>query len=599
MEEKIVIFAAGSPSAYPLEYYNPETKSFEGVIPELYKGFSSESKFEIVYYMADGSDRREELLKNTQVDLVSSYPGEEGYEDCERLTVLSAEEADGLSEYTVYLTKAAPEDFKEELYEYISGVGQERVSGLLIEASREVPRDNTPVIVAVAIAVAAAVIITVLSVLLHRYRKRLRKALEDKEKDSVTGLGNIDYLKRYAKQFINDKNRPLYQLMYMYVDIDHIRRVGGSQEADDFMRHCAVTLQDYTSDSDILSRVSDHGFVIMKLSLDSGKAGDWLSEMLDRVRAYSKTYSKPYDTEMHVGIFPMKKDSKNLDEAVFSASQAAIYASDMNQEYCFCSDEMLSALVRDKQLQAGIERGFENKEFELYIQFYVDCDTESIVGGEALSRWNHPQRGLLAPAVFVPLMEREGMISRLDYYCLEKVCFFLEGLSAKGVKSFFVSCNFSRETFASLDFAQRAGAIIRRFSFPKELLILEITESQSVRNVSQIRKNILELKKLGISMMLDDFGEGFTSFYDLQKYPINGIKLDKNLVDHIMTQSGATILRVMIQVGHELGMTILAEGVESREQVEALKQMNCDVIQGFSFYRPIPEWEAENILTQR
>ena len=130
-------------------------------------------------------------------------------------------------------------------------------------------------------------------------------------------------------------------------------------------------------------------------------------------------------------------------------------------------------------------------------------------------------------------------------------------------------------------------------------MILEISESQSVRNVSQIRKNILELKKLGISIMLDDFGEGFTSFYDLQKYPINGIKLDKNLVDHIMTQSGATILRVMIQVGHELGMTILAEGVESREQVEALKQMNCDVIQGFSFYRPIPEWEAEKILTQR
>ena len=197
-------------------------------------------------------------------------------------------------------------------------------------------------------------------------------------------------------------------------------------------------------------------------------------------------------------------------------------------------------------------------------------------------------------------MEREKMISRLDYYCLKEVCFFLESLLEKGVDTFFVSCNFSRETFAAADFAQKVQEILNGFTFPRELLILEITESVSVKNTGQIQQNIIELKKFGVRVALDDFGEGFTSFYDLQKYPIDGIKLDKGLVDHIMTPSGASILKAMIQVGHELNMTILAEGVETDEQVCALQEIHCDVIQGFRFSHPLPRWEAtEQIIQNR
>ena len=138
------------------------------------------------------------------------------------------------------------------------------------------------------------------------------------------------------------------------------------------------------------------------------------------------------------------------------------------------------------------------------------------------------------------------------------------------------------------------------FTFPRELLILEITESVSVKNTGQIQQNIIELKKFGVRVALDDFGEGYTSFYDLQKYPIDGIKLDKGLVDHIMTPSGASILKAMIQVGHELNMTILAEGVETDEQVRALQEIHCDVIQGFRFSHPLPRWEAtEQIMQNR
>ncbi|NLA86344.1 MAG: EAL domain-containing protein, partial [Clostridiales bacterium] len=124
-----------------------------------------------------------------------------------------------------------------------------------------------------------------------------------------------------------------------------------------------------------------------------------------------------------------------------------------------------------------------------------------------------------------------------------------------------------------------------------------ITESAAVRNTAQISLNVLAMKELGVSIVLDDFGEGFSSFYDLQKYPLDALKLNKSLIDNILSATGKAILKGLIQVGHELGMTILAEGVETDEQVEALQALNCDVIQGFRFYYPLPAWDAkEKIL---
>ena len=167
------------------------------------------------------------------------------------------------------------------------------------------------------------------------------------------------------------------------------------------------------------------------------------------------------------------------------------------------------------------------------------------------------------------------------------------------IETFFISCNFSRETFAAADFVDRCMEIMGSYHFPRELLIFELTESVPTKNISQIQRNIIALKEYGVRIALDDFGEGFTSFYDLQKYPVDGIKLDKSLIDNIMTESGEAILKAMIQVGHELGVTILVEGVETDEQVQTLQKLRCDVIQGFRFYYPLPDWEAKNKVLEQ
>lgn len=597
MEEKTLIFVAGNPDAYPLEYYDSDTETYEGVIPRLLREFSEQSTYEIVYYQPGKSDRRSQLAENLQVDLLSGYtPGDPAPENAGEATLFQAEHQGTSYSYRIYFTAAAPEALKAELQTYLGAVSQEEVTGLLMETARE-PQTHSGVYWALgSLGLAVLLLITALALLVRRYRKKLREARETVETDDTTGLGNLDYLTRYYRQYVNDQNRILYQVIYFYVDTDRLRRISGSQESDEFLRYCGVILEEYLGDSDILAKVSEHGFVMLKLTGSADTLDSWLSTILDRIRGYTKLYGKPFESNVYAGVYALKPQDRDLHEMIFQASQGAYAAQREGVGYLYCSPQMVETFARERQLQARIDEAFSNREFQLYLQFYVDAHSFKIVGGEALARWNHPQKGVLMPGVFIPLMEREKMISRLDYYCLEEVCAFLQSLAEDDIDTFFISCNFSRETFASPDFAAQVRTILEPYTFPRELLILEITESAAVRDVAQIQQNTMALKEYGVRVALDDFGEGFTSFYDLQKYAIDGIKLDKGLVDHILTPCGASILKAMIQVGHELNLTILAEGVETDEQVRALQKIHCDVIQGFRFSRPLPQREARKQL---
>ena len=601
MEDKITIYIAGNPDAYPIEYYDKESQAFKGVIPSLLEDFSKQSSYDIIYYDADSKDNREDLAKNNQVDIISANTSEEiSVDRANAISMFKAEDENGEDiSYYLSFTNAAPDGLKTELKDFITSVSQQEVNNLLVEMAQITPGQEVyPKIAAGLIGVIVGLIILIV-LLVRSYRIKLKKALQDVETDETTGLGNLEYMRRYYSQFINDKNRILYNLVYFYVDTDRLRKIGNSRETEEFLRYCAVILKEYTGDTDILAKVSDQGFVILKQSYDNEKTDEWIMAILKRIRSYTQQYSKPFESDMNVGIYPMKQQDRDLDEMIFHASQGAYMAAKEGVDYVYCSEQMLQKCIQERQLQSKAEEAFEKHQFKLYIQFYVDSDTGSIVGGEALSRWHHPQKGILSPSEFVPFMERENMISSLDFYCLKEVCEFLQEMAKNNIKTFFISCNFSRGTFASPEFPERVKEILQQYNFPRELLIFEITESEETKDVLQMQENISELKKFGVSVVLDDFGEGFTSFYDLQKYNIDGVKLDKGLVDQILTPRGKTILKYMVKVGHELQITILAEGVENEEQVNVLQEIGCDVIQGYYFYYPMPDWEAKTKILQQ
>lgn len=600
MEEKIVIYAAGNPDAYPLEYYDALTQSYQGIIPDLFRTFSEQSQYEIIYYQPDSKDHREQLGKNNQVDLLSGYAPSDTAPECAGTITLFQVTLDGTEQvYPLHITAAAPEEFRTELEGFLSSVTQAEISGMLLENAVTPQHSPAGPWIFGTLMLALVILVTVLLMVRKKYRKQLSKARSEVETDKVTGIGNMEHLSHYYNRYISDQNRILYQLFYFHIDSDHLRRMASSEETNDFLRYCSMVLQEHTGNSDLLVSLSDQAFVLLKLNGSNHKTGMWLSSLLEKLRSYPNLYDKPFDVSVHAGICPLELGSRDLDELIFNARQCALAAARNNVDYELCSRQLLQKFAQDKLLQAHLEQAFERHEFQLYIQFYVDAQDFHIVGGEALSRWNHPQKGVLPPSDFIPLMDEKHAISRLDYYCLREVCEFLEDLYTQHIDTFFVSCNFSRATFAANDFVSQIKEIVDRYSFPKELLIFELTENTSVPHITQIQANAIALKEYGIRIALDDFGEGFTSFFDLLRYPIDGLKLDKSLVDSILTPNGNAILKAMVQVGHEMDMTILVEGVESELQVLAAQQLHCDVIQGFYFHIPLPSWEAKHQILKQ
>lgn len=221
MEEKTLIYVAGNPDAYPLEYFDKDTQTYAGVIPELLAEFSDQSTYEIVYYEADGTDHREELAKQKQVDLLSGYEaGEELPENTGVVTLFPGEDA-----YTLYFTEAAPAAFQSDLRAYLEQVSPAEVTGLLMASVETPPNTQGMYWTLGAMGAAILVMAAVLLLTVRRYRRRLKESQQNVETDETTGLGNMEYLERYYKQYINDKNRILYQAVYFYVDTDRLRRL--------------------------------------------------------------------------------------------------------------------------------------------------------------------------------------------------------------------------------------------------------------------------------------------------------------------------------------------------------------------------------------
>lgn len=595
---EMIIYVAGNPDAYPIEYYDSESQSFEGLLPELLSRFAAEHGYELKYYAAGAEDQRQEMAQNCQVDLVSGITtGEQFAHTKETLTVLESE-LDGMAlTYGIGVSEIAPDQLLGELGAYLSQVEESSKTGILVAQAGESPQgfgEATPVIISLSIAV--LVLLAVLAAVVGRYRRKLESIVKNKAVDETTGVGNLEYLRQSFERMVNDRTRILYGMFYFYIDTEKMERKNGSGKTRDFLQYTASVLQEYTSNTDILARAGEHGFALLRLCAGEDEASQWFGPILPRIRDYGKR--QDIFVGIGTGVYWLGSDDRDLGEILFNVGQCAQNAYHDEQDLAVCDAGMLHHIAEEQRLRQDIARALDHDEFQLYIQFYVGTSIHRIVGGEALSRWEHPERGLLYPAKYIPLMERDGLVARLDYYILDKSCRFLQRLYQDGITDFFISCNFSRGTFVAEDFVFRCEEIIERYQFPKEMLIFELTESQDVKNTQGLKRNIRAIKELGIRIALDDFGEGFTSFFDIQEYDLDILKLDKGLIDNMNTNPGDSIIRAMVQVGHELGMEVLAEGVETDEQARCLKELHCDVIQGFRFHYPIPALEAWKNLKQ-
>ena len=422
------------------------------------------------------------------------------------------------------------------------------------------------------LAILALLLALVLTLL--RLRKRKQEAAPKRSED---GLDSLDTLK---KAFANTAGSPVrsgYALVCIHLDLDQIGRLWGYERARELLRHGAQTLRKEAG-GDILAQCGED-LLALRRTADAQEAARWADHVVQEIRSTFPMELRARD--IAAGVYPLAAASHDFGYTLFHVCQCARSACREERTSRLCGTDQCRFCQERWDLLDDFFKALERNEFQLYVQFFVHAGTFQIVGGEALSRWYHPKFGLLSPARYIPLLEETGQIEKLDILGMEMACEFLEELCQHQVQDFFLSCNFARKTFSAPDFVQRCLEVVQRYTFPRKLLILEVTESQQMTRaeMERLRLNIREIRAQGMRVIFDDFGMGFSSFRDLQDCPMDGLKLDKELVDNMHTEKGKIILNTLVEAGHRMGLTILAEGVEQEEQIAILQKLHCDAFQ--------------------
>lgn len=304
----------------------------------------------------------------------------------------------------------------------------------------------------------------------------------------------------------------------------------------------------------------------------------------------------PYSFSLQTGAYIVDNPSLEITIMQDRASMACRSRSSFEDGSCkFYDDSMLRRMRREEELNMLFESALEHHEFVVTLQPKVRLSDERIGGAEALVRWVHPQQGMIYPGEFIPLFEQNGRICRLDLYIFEEVCRTLHAWQQAGKPLFPVSVNLSRQHFSDPHFLDTYVEIATRYEIPRDMLELELTESiffddQGIENTKQ---QIKEMHRLGFRCSLDDFGSGYSSLGLLVEFDINVIKLDRRFFLDISNAKSRDVIASIVELAHRIGLSTVAEGIETQEQLDLLKGIGCDMVQGYIYSKPLSVAEFE------
>jgi len=307
---------------------------------------------------------------------------------------------------------------------------------------------------------------------------------------------------------------------------------------------------------------------------------------------------KEVKLQMSYGIYTVEDKEMELRQMEDRAAMARKAAkNNVVSNILFYREQFKETLYNRKFIEENMQTAITEGQFLMYLQPKYSISQNKIIGAEALVRWRHPERGMIYPDQFIPIIEENGFIQKVDYYIWEAACRFIRKCGETGITSCPISVNVSRIHLRDNECMQVLSDMIERNGIPRELLELEITETA---NDQQISAKALQLKDAGYTLLMDDFGSGYSSLNILLETPFDVIKLDKKFMENMMvSDKGRLILEQVVIMADKLNLGLLAEGVETKEQVEQLKKIGCDQVQGYYYAKPMPEEEFFDLLRRQ
>jgi len=411
--------------------------------------------------------------------------------------------------------------------------------------------------------------------------------------DSLTGLPNRGLLADRFAQMIEQARRRGLILSVLFVDLDDFKSVNdtlGHAAGDELPKEAARRLSDAVRQGDTVARISGDEFALVLADLSRQEDAALVAQkIVEQLAAPFQIAGHEVLVTASVGIASYPADGHDA-ESLLGAADAAMYRAKQSgrNTYQFFTSEINQRTRARALLGADLRRALEREEFSLVYQPKFDLATMRPCGGEALLRWNHPERGQVSPAQFVHVLEESGLIVKVGEWLLARACEDLLAINAASARPVPIAVNLSARQFRQHDLAARIRALIAEAGVPPELIELEITESHLMHDPAHAIHAMRTLRDEGVRIAIDDFGTGYSSLAYLTRFPVAALKIDRSFVAGIGREaSDAAIVRTIIEMARSLGSTVIAEGVETQAQVGFLRRFGCHQAQGFFFAPPM------------
>jgi diguanylate cyclase (GGDEF)-like protein len=404
----------------------------------------------------------------------------------------------------------------------------------------------------------------------------------------VTGLPNRNQLRHDINEMIKESHS---KAVLMMVDLDRFNEINdafGHTIGDSVIREISTRFKKIVPDEGKLYNVNGEEFVFVGRPLDREIFKHKARQVLDAIHLPINANENEIRLTGGIGVVFYPEHGHNFDELIRNLDIAMMQSKRTKNEITIFEERMGHEFEERTELHKRLRTALENKEFVLHYQPIIEISTNSIKGFEALIRWNHPLKGIQSPYSFIPAAEESRLIIPIGSWVIEEACRFIKSINETLKSNFTISINISSIQIIQDDFILMVKSILNKCDVKPNLIEFEITESIFLTNIDYAIDCLKELQSIGISISIDDFGTGYSSLSYIKDLPLNVLKIDKSFIDTIhLSDKNLSLAQSIISIGHTLGLSLIAEGVEDSQQLKILQELKCDQIQGYLISKPL------------
>ena len=411
--------------------------------------------------------------------------------------------------------------------------------------------------------------------------------------DNMTGIANLQGYHEFVDEVNERGELTLYHAVCVNIkNFNFINRTIATKRSNETLREYARYVEQHLKEDEIFARTAGDNF----LGLVHNENVQEFLEFISKVNIHADTESKLIQISSRTGVYDIQlgdtvSDIKGYIEAALNMARQ------QNEDVVFFEHSMMEQMLREKEISAIFPMALKREQFEVYYQPKVNINDQAICGCEALVRWYRNGK-MIMPLEFIPVLEREGTICSLDFYVLEKVCKAIKSWTERGLKPVRVSSNFSKVHLKNPSLADKIFSVIERYGVDPQFIEIELTEMSGYDNYDNLALFIKKMRERGVHTSIDDFGTGYSSLNLLTDLDVDTVKLDKSYSIRLDNEEEKTkiLVRNIVNMVHDLGFKVIAEGVETEEQADFLREIGCSTVQGYLYDKPLPLDQLEKRL---